>query len=145
MINDRQSASVAHIGRRACVARSVSGLVGLPLLTGLTACVTSRSLADWSQADEIRKRVVPPKFPDRVFDIRNYGALTTSQDNTAAISAAISDCHKSGGGRVLVTGGRYLSGPIHLLSNVNLHIDDSSTIAFLTDPKAYLPAVHTRW
>lgn len=145
MINDRQSASVAHIGRRAFVARSVSGLVGLPLLTGLTACVTSRSLADWSQADEIRKRVVPPKFPDRVFDIRNYGALTTSQDNTAAISAAISDCHKSGGGRVLVTGGRYLSGPIHLLSNVNLHIDDSSTIAFLTDPKAYLPAVHTRW
>lgn len=145
MINDRQSASVAHIGRRAFVARSVSGLVGLPLLTGLTACVTSRSLADWSQADEIRKRVVPPKFPERVFDIRNYGALTTSQDNTAAISAAISDCHKSGGGRVLVAGGRYLSGPIHLLSNVNLHIDDSSTIAFLTDPKAYLPAVHTRW
>jgi polygalacturonase len=145
LINDRQSASVAHIGRRAFVARSVSGLVGLPLLTGLTACVTSRSLADWSQADEIRKRVVPPKFPERVFDIRNYGALTTSQDNTAAISAAISDCHKSGGGRVLVTGGRYLSGPIHLLSNVNLHIDDSSTIAFLTDPKAYLPAVHTRW
>jgi polygalacturonase len=145
LINDRQSASVASVDRRAFVARSVSGLVGLPLLTGLSACVSGTSLANWSKADDIRKNVIPPKFPERVFDVRDYGALITSQDNTAAIAAAILACHESGGGRVLVTGGRYLSGPIHLLSNVNLHIDDGAVIAFLTDPNAYLPAVHTRW
>lgn len=148
MINDKQSASVANVGRRTFIARSASSLVGLPLLTGLPACVSGvseSSGSSWSLADDIRKQVVPPAFPNKVFDIRNYGALTSSQDNTAAIRAAIADCHKSGGGKVLVTGGRYLSGPIHLLSNVNLHIDESATIAFLTDPKAYLPAVFTRW
>ena len=40
---------------------------------------------------------------------------------------------------------RYLTGPVPLLSNVNLHITKDATIAFSTDPKAYLPAVRTRW
>ena len=53
--------------------------------------------------------------------------------------------HAAGGGRVVVPPGDWLTGPIHLLSNVALHVSDGATLRFVTDPEAYLPAVHTRW
>ena len=46
---------------------------------------------------------------------------------------------------MLVRGGRFLTGPIHLRSNVELHVAEGATIAFSRDPAAYLPAVFTRW
>ena len=42
--------------------------------------------------------------------------------------------------------GQFLTGAIHLKSNVNLHLDETnSVLIFSTDPKAYLPAVFTRF
>lgn len=142
-----------HAGRRAFIYRSInSGLTAAAsfsaasLLGGCASSPRGDGANAWAKADEIRQQVQPPKFPDAVFDIRNFGAKTqTGFDSSQAIAAAIDACHKAGGGRVLVAGGRYLSGPIHLRSNVNLHIEQGATIAFSTDPKAYLPAVFTRW
>jgi polygalacturonase len=39
----------------------------------------------------------------------------------------------------------FLTGPIHLKSGVNLHLDGGATLLFKKDPKAYLPAVLTRF
>ncbi len=41
--------------------------------------------------------------------------------------------------------GVFLTGPIHLKSNVNLHVSEGATIRFSRDPAAYLPVVLTRW
>ena len=46
---------------------------------------------------------------------------------------------------MVVPPGRFLTGPIHLRSNVNLHVQDGATVLFSRDPRAYLPAVFTRW
>jgi polygalacturonase len=46
---------------------------------------------------------------------------------------------------VVVPEGRFLTGPIHLRSNVDLHVEKDATILFSRDPKAYLPAVLTRF
>jgi polygalacturonase len=46
---------------------------------------------------------------------------------------------------VVVPAGRYLTGPIHLRSGVDLHVTEQATIAFSQDPAHYLPAVFTRW
>ena len=106
----------------------------------------SENADNWAMAEQIRKQVQAPQFPDRSFDVREFGAKAGGKhDNSKAFAAAIAACNKAGGGTVLVTQGRYLCGPIHLLSNVNLHITKDATIAFSTDPKAYLPAVFTRW
>ena len=106
----------------------------------------SESADNWAMAEQIRQQVQAPQFPDRSFDVREFGAKAGGKhDNSKAFAAAIAACNKAGGGTVLVTQGRYLCGPIHLLSNVNLHITKDATIAFSTDPKAYLPAVFTRW
>src|SRR5262249_22694186 len=98
----------------------------------------------WATADAIVRRIAPPTFPPRTFDITRYGA-TTSGDATGAFRAAIDACAKAGGGRVVVPRGRFETGAIHLRSGVNLHLDDGATIAFSRDPRAYLPVVMTRY
>lgn len=139
-------------GRRAFITRTLGGVVGSCAVSVLTGCNSSASktsavrTSTWATAEHIRQQVKPPQFPDHTFDVRSFGARADDRnDNTAAFAAAIDACHKAGGGKVLVTGGKYQCGPIHLRSNVNLHITKDATIAFLTDPKAYLPAVFTRW
>ncbi|MCP4154470.1 MAG: glycoside hydrolase family 28 protein, partial [bacterium] len=46
---------------------------------------------------------------------------------------------------MLVPKGNYLTGAIHLLSNVELHIEEGATVLFSTNPKDYLPVVRTRY
>ena len=101
---------------------------------------------DWAAADGIVARIRPPTFPDRDFRIADYGGDPRAvADSSAAFAKAIAACHAAGGGRVVVTPGSWLTGPIHLKSNVNLHVEAGATILFKTDPKAYLPLVFTRW
>src|SRR5205085_2469238 len=50
-----------------------------------------------------------------------------------------------GGGRVLIPPGKWLTGPIHLKSNIDLHVADGAVVSFLTDPEKYLPPVFVRW
>jgi polygalacturonase len=45
----------------------------------------------------------------------------------------------------VVPPGKFLTGPIHLESNVNLHVSEGATLRFSRDPGDYLPAVPTRW
>lgn len=100
----------------------------------------------WQEADAIVAATKAPIFADRDFVITNYGAKADGKTfNTQAIAAAIAACHKAGGGRVVVPAGRFLTGPIHLLSNVNLHVQKDAVLAFSTNPNDYLPAVFTRW
>jgi polygalacturonase len=65
-------------------------------------------------------------------------------DNTEAFRKAIDEAAKAGGGRVTVPEGVFLSGAIHLESNVNLVDPKGATIKFNPDPKLY-PTVLTRF
>src|SRR4029078_11410270 len=62
----------------------------------------------------------------------------------AACARAIADCAAQGGGRVLAPAGRFLTGAIHLKSNVELHVSEGATLLFDTNPASY-PIVFTRW
>jgi polygalacturonase len=100
----------------------------------------------WDNVDVILEQINPPTFPDRDFVVTEYGAVGDGQkDNTEAFRKAIEACNQAGGGRVVVPEGNFLTGPIHLLSNVNLHVEKDATISFSTNPKDYLPLVYTRW
>jgi polygalacturonase len=95
---------------------------------------------------KILARIKPPKFQKRDFNILKYGAVAGGTvDCRTAINKAIDACSKAGGGRVVVPAGVFLTGAIRLRSNVNLHVSKGATLKFSTDPKAYLPLVHTRW
>jgi polygalacturonase len=100
----------------------------------------------WDALPKILKSICPPVFPARDFDITQFGAVANgSSDCTKAIEEAIEKCSESGGGRVVVPKGIFLTGAIHLKSNVNLYVSKDATIRFSTDPKKYLPVVYTRW
>ncbi len=95
---------------------------------------------------QILERIKAPTFPKRDFDVTKYGAVADGKtDNTEAFRRGIAACNKAGGGRVVVPAGTFLTGPVHLLSNVNLHVSEGATVKFSQDPKAYLPLVFTRW
>jgi polygalacturonase len=117
----------------------------------LSAAAAHRSIANvpsdeaWARAADIARKVSAPKFPERVFDISRFGARVDGKTlNTAAIAQAIAACAKEGGGRVLVPPGRFLTGAIHLKSNIELHVSEGATLLFDTNPSSY-PLVFTRW
>jgi polygalacturonase len=100
----------------------------------------------WSQVSAILAHIVPPRFPDRTFAITDYGAKSDgATDCTEAFRKAIAACNRAGGGKVIVPAGVYLTGAIHLKSNVDLDLAPRATIRFSTDPKSYLPVVFTRY
>ena len=63
------------------------------------------------------------------FNVRDYGAKGDGvADDTAAIQRTIEECSKSGGGRVVVPKGVYMSYTLSLLSNVEFHIEDGAVV-----------------
>lgn len=101
--------------------------------------------AAWARVPEILARIVPPEFPDQVFDITEFGAVEGGGEvATEAFARAIEACHEAGGGRVLVPAGRFLSGPVHLKSNVELHLAEGSELVFSDRFEDYLPPVLVR-
>ena len=90
------------------------------------------------------------KIPDfsncRQFSITNFGAVPGNQEKTSqAIARAIDEANKAGGGTVVIPEGEWLTGQIHLKSNVNLHLNEGAVLVFSDNPDDYLPAVHTSW
>ena len=120
-------------------------LVVIFCLILLAGCAVE-AIAGWEEAGEILGRIIEPKFPDRDFNITDYGAVGDGQtDCTGAFEEAISAAQKGGGGRVVVPAGVYSTGAIHLASNVNLYVSEGAVIKFSTDPNKYLPVVNTRF
>ena len=101
----------------------------------------------WDAVPGILAQIQAPDFPDRDFLITDFGAIGDgSFDCHPAFEQAIAACVEAKGGRVVVPAGRwFVRGPLHLFSNVNLHLQQDSTIAFSTDPQDYLPMVLTRF
>ncbi|MGH9886158.1 MAG: glycoside hydrolase family 28 protein, partial [bacterium] len=134
---------IQTVGAGAVLASPLGALACRP---GVRVGSPSSSARGWDLVPEILARIVPPTFPRRDFDVTKYGAVADGKtDNTAAIKRAVGACSEAGGGRVVIPEGRFLTGPVHLKSNVNLHVVRGATLAFTRETKAYLPAVFTRF
>jgi hypothetical protein len=85
-----------------------------------------------------------PKPP--FHDVRDYGAVANDQGkDTDAIAKAIEAATAAGGGTIYFPAGQFLSGPIHLKSNITLHLDAGAVLLFSQDFNDYLPMVKSRW
>jgi polygalacturonase len=90
-------------------------------------------------------KVTQPNFKKDTFNIVKYGAVADGITlNSKAIQATIDACNAKGGGVVLVPGGFFLTGPIELKSNVNLHIKRDAVLQFTEDFNEY-KLIQTNW
>lgn len=77
------------------------------------------------------------------YDVRNYGAVGDGVTVvTSSIQAAIDQCHKDGGGTVLLEAGHYVCGTLFLRSNVELHIHISATLVASGNIEHYSSNTH---
>ncbi|MEH6397158.1 glycoside hydrolase family 28 protein [Pseudoalteromonas sp.] len=142
-MNNQRRYFLKALASSTLVTATLMGCQSAPLLNVFEAPI---SADDWQMAEQIKANIVVPTFPAKQFNIKDFGAKENGQyDCTQAIKGAIEACHAQGGGQVYIPNGTYLTGAIHLLSNVNLHLADNAILSFSTDPTHYLPEVFTRW
>ena len=80
------------------------------------------------------------------YDVTKYGAKKDSSTlATKSIAAAIAAASKAGGGTVYFPAGKYLTGPIHLKSNITILIDAGAELHFSDNFDHYLPMVESRY
>lgn len=104
----------------------------------LYCCVAlSTSFCAYAQNPAII-RIQKTLFRKDTVNIVQYGAKPDAYSlNTTAINNAIIAIHKKGGGVVLIPDGAWMSGPIDLKSNVNLHLTKNALLIFTPDFSQY--------
>lgn len=99
----------------------------------------------WDKMYAILGSVKEPVFNNKTYKVTDFGAVADGKtSNTVAFKNTIEKCAQQGGGTVAVPAGKYFTGPIHLESNVNLHLQEGAELLFSTNPADY-PLVHTSW
>lgn len=85
------------------------------------------------------------EFKKDTLNIGNYGAKGDGQFlNTATINQTIRTCSERGGGVVSIPAGIWLTGPIEMQSNVNLHLKRDAVLLFTKDFDQY-KLVESNW
>lgn len=124
---------------------SLSAFVSLLVMTN-ACCTNGEEKAQSPQTDESiyenlpfdMPKVEQPTFPDYEVSIVDFGAKGDGVSlNTQAINDAIKAVNQKGGGKVIIPEGLWLTGPIELLSNVNLYTEKNALILFTGDFSAY--------
>ncbi|MGA3162862.1 MAG: glycosyl hydrolase family 28 protein [Verrucomicrobiota bacterium] len=91
----------------------------------ISACLV---LAGWVHA----ANPAMPTIPTNIYNVTNYGAIGDgAKDNTTNIQNTINAANAAGGGIVEIPAGTFLSGPITLLSSINLQVDTNAMLQML--------------
>ena len=85
------------------------------------------------------RQVVPFIIPDNTVTLTDFGGVGDGMTlNTEAFRKAVSALTKKGGGRLVVPQGVWLTGPIVLKDNIDLHVERNAIVMFSPDKSLYL-------
>ena len=88
-------------------------------------------------------KIQEPVIPNNTVNIKDFGAVNGGYVlNTKAFADAIDAVSKKGGGKVVIPPGVWLTGPIILKSNIELHAETGALIKFSADKNLY-PIIET--
>ena len=117
--------------------RTVSTLFFLLLLS--VAAWSSDYAAYYQNLPVEVKRVSAPVIPANEVSVTGFGAVGDGATLcTEAFEKAISRLTKLGGGRLTVPQGVWLTGPIMLKDNIELHLDKNAIVVFSPDKRLFL-------
>jgi polygalacturonase len=127
------------LDRRTLIQQLAVGAVAIP--SGVAAAEPLFGYAP-EVAAAPKKKTAAPSF---VFNVLSFDAVADGKTKcTAAIQRAVNACAKTGGGKVVVPPGKYLTGPIFLKSNLEFEVLPGATLVASNDLKDY-PAIDSRW
>lgn len=124
-------------------------LLTLTLTVLMTAMSASVLTACSQQSDNPYKKytenlpfampeVKAPVIPDNKVCLPDFGADPTGQQlSTDAFAKAVDALTQQGGGHLIVPAGVWLTGPIVLKSNIDLHLEMGAVIQFAADESLY--------
>lgn len=113
-----------------------AALIASLIATSLLHASPSNDLYEGIEFD--MPKVVVPSFPNRAVAITEFGAVGDGQTlNTDAIAKAIRFVAEKGGGRVVIPRGIWLTGPIVLGSNIDLHVEPGALVIFSKNKDHY--------
>ncbi|ROQ20625.1 pectate lyase-like protein [Marinimicrobium koreense] len=145
MIDLQKRGSLKALGLSSC-ALGLMPVAGCSTTSPTSPAYVGRDEALWKQADDIIDNIARTDFPNRDFLVTEFGGKGDGEtDNTGPIAKAIEACAAAGGGRVVIPAGQFNTGPVHLKTNINLHLQEGAVLSFYTDPERYKPYVMTRW
>jgi hypothetical protein len=108
-------------------------LLSLCVLLGFSASA-ARAASDQFRMPQVRE----PSIPARVVNLADVGGSNNGKTlNTEIIAKAISSLAEKGGGKLVIPPGIWLTGPIRLQSNVELHLEEGALVQFTPDFKQY--------
>ena len=85
------------------------------------------------------KQVTAPVIPANSVTLTDVGGVGDGLTlNTEAFRKGISQLSKQGGGRLVVPAGIWLTGPIMLKDNIDLHLDKNAIILFSPDKRLFI-------
>ncbi|MBC6995212.1 glycoside hydrolase family 28 protein [Neolewinella lacunae] len=127
-----------------CLTLACGEAPGGPSSNFNAAQARNTAAAAWDSWPERVARIQPPTFPERQFQLP--APTDTTENMRPRIQAAIDSLHQLGGGKVILAAGVYhCHGPLHLRSNIHLHLAAGALLRFGDDPSDYLPLVKVRW
>jgi polygalacturonase len=117
--------------------KHISGLL-CHIKVALTCLVLSAAGSAMAQQKQSLPIIQQVKFKKDTTDIVSFGAKGDGITlNTESINKTIASVSEKGGGVVLIPSGLWLTGPIELKSNVNLHLKRDAILQFTADFNQY--------
>ena len=120
----------------------IAGAQARPATTG--DCCQGKNYAQYTKDLPFQMAgVKAPVIPDMRVTLTDFGAVGNGVTlNTDAFAQAIDQLYKAGGGHLVVPRGVWLTGPIVLRSNIDLHLEKGAVIQFAADESLY-PIIKT--
>jgi polygalacturonase len=118
--------------------RSAAKFAASILIVALAALALGRSGNFIGWLDALRDGHIAFRSAGGFYDVRDYGAIADGRTlDTAAIQAAIDRAARFGGGVVVLSSGTYVSGTIHLRSNITLRVLAGASLQASTNDRDF--------
>ncbi|WP_114822182.1 glycoside hydrolase family 28 protein [Chryseobacterium sp. KLBC 52] len=113
-------------------------IISLAVAMMFSGHVYAQNLDIYKNIEFAMPQVVETSFTANTVSITQFGGVSGGNvKNTQAFKKAIDDLSKKGGGKLVVPRGMWLTGPIELKSNINLHVEEGAFIIFSKDKNDY--------